>query len=243
MSYEPIPIFAAVPGKIAAAFLRGSRSIKILVALGVLFLVGGVLSYFALGGSPFRLPTEPGMRTVYIPLAIAVFGYLILTGVASLERTMLEKQEIETAQERLKENPNEAKAAWDLARIKLENYLNRNLTQIRWIFFLTLLVMMIGFVLISYGVVRVYQNPSFLSPSIVVTLSGVVVEFIGASFLLIYKSTMEQAQNYVTVLERINAVGMSVQILDSIEATEVRLRNHTKADLAKKLLSMYGSLK
>jgi hypothetical protein len=54
---------------------------------------------------------------------------------------------------------------------------------------------------------------------------------------------MEQAQNYVTVLERINAVGMSVQILDSIEATEVRLRNHTKADLAKKLLSMYGSLK
>ena len=239
---DGLPIIFEAPLRIATAWVEGSRSIKILIALGVLLLVGGLLSYFALGGSLSLLPTEPG-RIVHIPLGIGFLGGLILFGVASLDRALLEKQEIETAQKRLKENPNEAKAAWDLARLKLESYLNRNLSQIRWIFLLTLLVMIIGFAIISYGIVRVYQNPAFLSPSILVTLSGVLIEFIGASFMLIYKSTMEQARNYVTVLERINAVGMAVQILDSIEAADVKLRNQTRADLAKTLLSMYGSAK
>jgi hypothetical protein len=239
MSIE-LPDITTVAGKITAAWVRGNRSTRILIALGGLFLISGFTLYLALGQSPFHLPTD---RIGYIAMTIGGLGFLILQGVAKFEWALVEKKEIETAQARLRENPNEAKAAWDLARIKLESYLNRNLAQIRWIFFLTLLVMMIGFAIISYGIVRVYQNPLFLSPSILVTLSGVLIEFIGASFLLIYKSTMEQARNYVTVLERINAVGMSVQILDSIEDADVKLRNQTRAALAKTLLSMYGSLK
>jgi hypothetical protein len=238
-----LPEIFVVAGKIAAAWVRGNRSTRILIAFGILLLVLGVVAYFSSGGSLFHLPTGANLKFGYLAATAASFGVLILYAVASFERALLEKREIETAQERLKENPNEARAAWDLARIKLESYLNRNLTQIRWIFFLTLSVMLVGFSIMSYGIVRVYQNPLFLSPSILVTLSGVLIEFIGASFLLIYKSTMEQAKNYVTVLERINAVGMSVQILDSIEAADVKLRNQTRADLAKKLLSMYGSVK
>lgn len=47
----------------------------------------------------------------------------------------------------------------------------------------------------------------------------------------------------MTVLERINAVGMSVQILDTISMEESKLQDQTKADLAKKLLELYGGLK
>ena len=103
--------------------------------------------------------------------------------------------------------------------------------------------MVVGFVIVGYGVVRVYQSPENLKPSIVVTLSGVLVEFIATTFLLIYRSTMEQAKDYVTILERINAVGMSVQILESIETDVDNLRDKTRAQVARDLLSLYGLVK
>ena len=86
-----------------------------------------------------------------------------------------------------------------------------------------------------------YKSPDNFQPSIVVALSGIIVEFIAATFLLIYKSTMEQARDYVNILERINAVGMSVQILDSIESDD-GLRDKTRAEIASGLLSLYGSV-
>lgn len=100
--------------------------------------------------------------------------------------------------------------------------------------------MLAGFVIIGYGILRVYQLPENFKPSIVVTLSGVIVEFIAATFLIVYRSTMEQAREYVNILERINAVGMSVQILESIEDTGTGLRDKTRAEIANGLLSLYG---
>ncbi len=103
--------------------------------------------------------------------------------------------------------------------------------------------MLVGFIIIGYGVIRVYQSPDNFRPSIVVTVSGVVVEFIAATFLLIYRSTMEQAKEYVNILERINAVGMSVQILDNVEGNDPGLRDKTRAEIAMELLKLYGSVK
>jgi hypothetical protein len=150
------------------------------------------------------------------------------------------EQVIKEVEERARTHPKEPQAAWDLARVKLESYLNRNLRQIQWIFFLTLLVMIVGFVIIGYGIIRVYQSPENFRPSIVVTLSGVVVEFIGATFLLIYRSTMEQAQSYVSMLEKINAVGMSINILDTMTSANT---DKVRAQLAMELLSLYGTKK
>jgi len=39
---------------------------------------------------------------------------------------------------------------------------------------------------------------------------------IGVTFMVIYRSTMAQANQFMEVLERINTVGMAVQILDTI---------------------------
>ena len=54
---------------------------------------------------------------------------------------------------------------------------------------------------------------------------------------------MQQAKDYVNVLERINAVGMSVQILESIQQDQSMLKDEAKAELAKKLLELYGNPK
>ena len=100
--------------------------------------------------------------------------------------------------------------------------------------------MMFGFIIIAYGIYRVYESPASFKPSILVACSGVLLEFISATFLIIYRSTMAQARTYVGVLERINAVGMSLQILEGIEEPDPQMRNRARAELAKELLALYG---
>jgi nitrate reductase gamma subunit len=149
--------------------------------------------------------------------------------------------EIKGKEDELEKNPERSKTAWDLATIKLESYLNRNLSQVRWIFFWSVLIMMIGFGIIGYGIFKVYENPDSSQPSILVTLAGVITQVIGATLLLIYKSTMAQAKDYVNVLERINAVGMSIQVIESLSKESGVLRDNAKAELAKELLKLYGN--
>ena len=47
-------------------------------------------------------------------------------------------------------------------------------------------------------------------------IAGIMTEFIGATFLYVYRSSIEQAGKYAEILERMNIVGMSMQILDSV---------------------------
>jgi hypothetical protein len=126
----------------------------------------------------------------------------------NLAEQRVREQKIETVEERLREHPERPQLAWDLARVKLENYLDRNLSQVRSIYWLTLIVMFCGFGFVMYGLFQASQNPEKLPVLIVASASGVLISFIGGSFLLIYRSILAQSKEYVTVLERINAVGM-----------------------------------
>lgn len=164
--------------------------------------------------------------------------FIILAYQSAVDQRKSE-QKVEEAERRAEEQPQQPRAAWDLARIKLEQYLDRNLKQVRSIFWLSILVMGVGFTLIGYGVLKVYENPATFNASIVTAISGILINFIGATFLIIYRSTMEQAKDYVSILERINAVGMSVQILEQIDETDPKLKNQATADVAKQLLALY----
>jgi hypothetical protein len=66
----------------------------------------------------------------------------------------------------------------------------------------------------------------------------VITEFIGATFLFIYRSTIQQASSYSRTLERINSVGMAMQILDTMPdgAKPDDLKNKTKAALVELLI-------
>jgi glucan phosphoethanolaminetransferase (alkaline phosphatase superfamily) len=236
-----LEIFTTLIVDFFKAILRGGRRIRSLASIAAVLLIIAII------GATFavNLPNHSTWLKTLAGTLGAIAGAIVLA-IASYERafTVREREKvINRVEERVREHPNEPQAAWDLARIKLESYLNRNLMQIYWIFFLTLLVMLVGFIIIGYGVIRVYQSPDNFRPSIVVTVSGVVVEFIAATFLLIYRSTMEQAKEYVNILERINAVGMSVQILDNVEGNDPGLRDKTRAEIAMELLKLYGSVK
>jgi|SRR5579864_399925 len=220
------------------AVLTGGRRVRIIFFSGFAFIlmaiaVAAAAEFYGLQKS-WHQP---------VAAALAIVGALGILGVGAYHRALAStarEKAIEEVEERVRKHPNEPQAAWDLARVKLESYLNRNLRQIQWIFILTLLVMTAGFVIIGYGIIHVYQAPENFKPSIVVTVSGVLVEFIAATFLLIYRSTMEQARLYVAMLEKINAVGMSIQILDTIKSAET---DRFRAQLAMELLSLYGMRK
>lgn len=174
---------------------------------------------------------------------LAIVAFLLSYGSHIYERLLEDKRfwkKIETVEEQIRANPRETQLAWVLAQAKLENYLNRNLAQVRSIYWLTAMVMIIGFAFILYGVVRAFDAPDKLPVAIIAAVSGVLVSFIGGSFLLIYNSTTAQSRDYVSVLERINAVGMAVQILETIPESNSQLKDETRAEISKQLLFLYS---
>jgi hypothetical protein len=229
--------FFSIFSEIAAAWISGDRSARAAVGTAILLAAAAFFTNILIGhdllGDDWR---------VFVNIAGALAAF-IFVGVI-VYRTALRNAEaaaqIEAVEQRARDHPEQPMAAWDLARVKLESYLDRNLSQVSWIYFLVLVIMGVGFALIGVGIWHVYGSPETFGASIVAAVSGVVVQFIGATFLLIYKSTMAQARDYVTVLERINAVGMSIQILESIEGTEPQMRNDARSQLARDLLRMYG---
>ena len=190
-----------------------------------------------MGHAVWHLGENIGAAIIALGVAVALVVYVA----QKTKEEAKQEQKIEEVERRVQENPGQTQAAWELARVKLESYLNRNLSQVRSIFWLTLLVMGSGFALISIGVYQAFQDPASFRASVLAASSGVIVSFIGGTFLVLYKATMAQAKDYVTILERINAVGMSVQILDSIDKGDEDLKHRTTAAVATQLLSMYST--
>ncbi len=145
-------------------------------------------------------------------------------------------------EQKVTEEPANPKLAWDLARVTLEQYFYRNLRQVSQIFVTAICVMLGGFVLILYGAwIAIHLPGSNDLPSKLTVLSGVITEFIAATFMLIYRSTLQQANTYMAILEKINAVGMAVQIIESIPSSDP-LYTQTRAAMAKTLLESFKSL-
>lgn len=145
---------------------------------------------------------------------------------------------IAKAESKADAKPEKAKPAWDLARITLEAYFSRNLSQIDCIFWLSVCVIVVGFGTILWGISQAIQSPDISVPAAIASATGVFTEFIGATFLFIYRSTIRQASSYSRTLERMNSVGMAMQILDTMpnEAKPDDLKNKTKAILVELLI-------
>jgi hypothetical protein len=179
--------------------------------------------------------------TTVLPVLITLAGTAVAYNMSSRSREKQEKltrAEIEHAESLAAQQPERAKLAWDLARITLEAYFTRNLSQINSIFWLSVAVMVVGFALLTWGVSQVLLNPSAVIPASLTVGAGVITEFIGATFLFIYRSTIQQAISYSQTLERINSVGMAMQILDTMPESvpDNDLRSKTKASLVELLV-------
>jgi len=88
------------------------------------------------------------------------------------------------------------------------------------------------------GIVQAIHAPDSTLPAVITGLAGALTEFIGATFLFMYRSTMKQALDYTKMLERMNSVGMAMQILDTIpdDAQANNLKHATKASVVRMLM-------
>jgi hypothetical protein len=148
------------------------------------------------------------------------------------------EQKVEEIETKALQQPAKISFAWDLARIKLEQYFDRNLNQVKWIFIVAVGVMIAGFSIVMYGVTLVINQPGNIKVALVSAVSGIITQFIAVTFMVIYRSTLAQAGSYMTILERINSVGMAVQILDSIGDENGELKNKTRAEIVHLLLAI-----
>ena len=221
-----------------------ANALLVVSAMGIVFtglglFIGGRLNNWL---GPELLSSG---SSAYLFMFTSLLGYSLIW-IVDYRSRQKEKadnaQRIEKAERKVEAHPNEVKPVWELAQARLTGYLDRNLNQVRSIYWLTVAIMIVGFLLIANGVFRVYSDPEALQASILSAVSGLLVNFIGATFLVIYRSTMNQAKEYVTVLERINAVGMAMQILDKLEnSAQPEIKDKTTSDIARDLIIMYST--
>jgi len=182
------------------------------------------------------------MPDALVPIIAFVVGAAVnlVVNWVSGKQEIVSQEKISQAEKNLQEQPDKAKPAWDLARATLEQYFNRNLSQIRVIFWLSVAVMVAGFSVIVWGISQAVQSPNAVAASAIAALAGVITEFIGATFLFIYRSTIQQSMEYSKTLERINSVGMALQIIDTISDDPVigenELKSKTKAQLVELIM-------
>jgi hypothetical protein len=167
--------------------------------------------------------------------------YLLILLITRAVRTRAQQvasteQKVAAAEDNAERQPEKARYAWDLARVKLEAYFDRNLSQVNQVFWLAATVMSIGFAFVLGAVFMSLHAPSITPTSKVAAISGIITQIIGATFLVIYRSTMTQANEFMAVLERINTVGMATQVLDSIPDEQFELKNATRAEIVSLLL-------
>ena len=226
-SFLPEPFFSLATD-LADVWIKGTRTVRRVIELSL------ALATIAAAVFAYQRGTQIGPVLAIVAAAIA-FGALAyqhaLKRVASDERIIEAEREVVA-------HPDKAKPAWGLATVKLEAYVARNLAQVNWIFGLVILVMGLGFAMIGWGIYKSYTEELFKA-SLVATGSGILVQFIGATFLLIYKSTMEQAKDYVAMLERINAVSMAADLVEEIQDPDPKVKDAVRAKLATTLLTMY----
>jgi hypothetical protein len=175
-----------------------------------------------------------------VPILLAgatALAKFVVDAYRSYKKEQQTERKVERIERKAEEEPEKIRFAWDLARTKLEAYFDRNLSQVKSIFWVSIFVMTIGFGFVAYGIMRSIDDPTKLTATYVASTAGVITEFIGVTFMLIYRSTLQQAANFVTVLEKINSVGMAVQILDSISDQHDALKNETRAEIVRMLLS------
>lgn len=195
----------------------------------------GMISWPLKVRSAFKTAAAPFVYTGALFISSLIFLFIIDWRLRVLRQRT--ERRLSEAKSQAEANPERARFAWEVAKVKLEAYFDRNLLQVNLVFWVAVFVMMVGFGFVLWGVFLSLHDSERVTPtSLVAAISGIITQFIGATFMVIYRSTMTQANQFMTVLERINSVGMAVQVLDSIPEAEGSLKNKTRAGIVELLL-------
>lgn len=182
-----------------------------------------------------------------LAFALIIVSRLVIAFILGEHKKKAADQEIDDnidkARQNIDEKPGKITPVWDLANYTLQKYYNKNLSQVNSIYKLSIIVMSMGFLLIiSILIATIYFQIEVRLESIGI-IAGIITEFIGATFLFIYKSTIRQALQHSKSLEDINKVGMSIKIIESIteNATNKEKIDNAKIKIAKKLITTHNT--
>jgi hypothetical protein len=173
----------------------------------------------------------------YIVILLSVIMLIILYE-SYRENTSREKRKIERIKQielKINDAPDSSKYVWEIATIKLESYFDKNISQINSIYWISVSVILIGVGVILFSITKTGSN---IELTLISSGVGVLTQFLGATLMFLYRSTIKQSVNLINILERINTVGMSIHIVETLPDKNEELKNKTKAEIAIKLFDM-----
>jgi hypothetical protein len=133
--------------------------------------------------------------------------------------------------ERRNSDPSAAPLPSATNRLSVQKFPFLEVTPNSRIFFISVTAISLGFIVMVTSLLLSVGKETPIIPII----AGVISQFIGATFLIVYRSTVSQTSLFSGTLERINAVGMAWAIVDSIDASTpngIRVKNHFKGLIA-----------
>jgi hypothetical protein len=176
---------------------------------------------------------------LYVFVFLATAGLVFFVDRAIRVADAVRAEKLRQAEDLAKKNPGGGRYAWELARTRLESHFDRNLFQVNLVFWVAVAVMMAGFLVVVWGVDRSLRSGTAINPgSAIAVASGVITQFLGATFMVLYRSTVKQANDFIVVLDRINNVGMAMQVLDQIPDEPQEMKNDVRARIIESLLSL-----
>lgn len=113
----------------------------------------------------------------------------------------------------------------------LNRFFKANLSQLRVMFWASLMAMALG-LLVTTGVV-VSGAPS--EQKIIAAVLGAIGQFVAITFLAAYRSTVNQSLQFTQTLERLSNITTALNLIDNIR--DETLRDSIRADTAKILAS------
>lgn len=119
----------------------------------------------------------------------------------------------------------------------LQNYIDFHLTQMKWAFFCTLVSMIAGLLIVILGIVGVYKFHVNLNIVTVTSAATLLVEFIGATFFVIYRITVVEVQKCQFMLQKMIAVSSVTDMLNN----KTTMSDQAKFELAKNIFDIYTS--
>lgn len=163
----------------------------------------------------------------------------MLTGRINYQYQILKSQEIKEKELIIlkkdeEEKKDEILPIWKTSRFQLENQILEADKKAKWIFNLSIALIVIGFFGICFSIYFAINNSNFNVA--LITISGAVItNFLGGTVMLMYKNSLLQLNKNIEILEKVNSVGMSLKILDTIKNNN-RECSKTKLEIAKKLI-------
>jgi len=152
------------------------------------------------------------------------------------------------------ENPNGNMGQYYFLFAQHTQYVDANLKRMSNIYVLSIVMILAGFLIIVYASwfymsnlnasnLAATQTPrNLIDTPFPLIVAGVVIEFIAATILFLYRSVSKESIHYFQSIDRFAAMGVAVKILDDLaddQDIEQEMKSATKAEIAKRILELH----